>query len=907
SGRPAELPGVESIAGLFINTLPVRMQVAPGEPLVPWLEQIQARQAELQRYEYSPLDQVRKWSGLPAGQALFDHILVCENYPVASALRESPPGLEIIEAQPREQTNYPLTVVVLPGAEMQLGLHYDSRRFDRVAILRMAGHLENLLRAFVDDPRHRLAELALLTAAERHQLLVDWNDTTTADSAGLIHERFARQAARMPEATAVVFEDQRLSYRELDRRANQLADSLRRLGVGPEVLVGVLMERSSELVVGVLGILKAGGAYLPLEPSYPRERLAFMVSDARAPILLTQERLRDRAPEGPQVLTLGLPEVAAETAAEAVPGARVDSNHLAYVIYTSGSTGRPKGVMVPHRGVVNYLRWCVSAYDPAIGNGVPLHSSIAFDMSVTSLLGPLVAGDAVLLVADDEGGGQDLATVLDGAPGFSFAKLTPSHLEVLARTLPPQSAARAARALILGGEALSWGEALAFWRRNAPGTRLINEYGPTETVVGCCVHELLPEARPQGSVPIGRPIANTGIFILDRHGVPVPAGVAGELYIAGVGLARGYMGRAQLTAVRFVPNPFAETPGERLYRTGDETRWRPDGNLEYLGRLDLQVKIRGFRIELGEIEAVLGRHPAVQEVVVVARQQEATGARRLVAYVVAVRTPSGQVPTVGELQGFIKEKLPAYMVPSAFVFRESVPLMPSGKVDRAALSRQALPAPEGRDHLGSAFMAPGNPTEKVLAQIWAEVLDCGRVGVNDNFFELGGDSILSLRIVSRAREAGLRLSPRDVFRHPTIAGLAAVGMEVPIAQVEQGPVTGRVPLSPIQRWFLDRNPAAPDHFNQALLLELREALDPPRLAMALGALLEHHDALRLRLFRQGSEWRQINAGVDGEVPLLHVDLAALPEGGQRAALEAVAAEVQGSLNLSRGPLLRMAL
>ncbi|MCP4662064.1 MAG: AMP-binding protein, partial [bacterium] len=362
------------------------------------------------------------------------------------------------------------------------------------------------------------------------------------------------------------------------------------------------------------------------------------------------------------------------------------------------------------------------------------------------------------------------------------------------------------------------------------------------------------------------------------------------------------------TAEGFVPNPFRHEPdgrsAGRLYRTGDLVRRLPDGALEFLGRIDHQVKIRGFRIELGEIETALGRHPAVGEAVVLAGDGP-QGDKRLVAFLASSRR-ADEPPDIGELRGFLKQTLPETMVPSAFVFLESLPLTPNGKVDRAALSGRALPsAEERREHLGSTFAVPTNPTEQVLAEIWAEVLGCGPVGVNDSFFELGGDSILSLQIVSRAREAGLRLIPRDLFRHPTIAGLAAVGMEVPTAQVEQGTVTGRVPLSPIQRWFLDRNLA--HHFNQALLLELREALDPPRLAMALGALLEHHDALRLRLFRQGFEWRQINAGTEGEVPLLQVDLAALPEDGQRAALAQVAAEVQGSLNLSWGPLMRMAL
>ncbi|MCP4659922.1 MAG: AMP-binding protein, partial [bacterium] len=407
---------------------------------------------------------------------------------------------------------------------------------------------------------------------------------------------------------------------------------------------------------------------------------------------------------------------------------------------------------------------------------------------------------------------------------------------------------RPLRLVSVGGDVMAPEAACGWSRTPQTAVGLVNAYGPTEATITATTFQV-PAASPERCcrhrVPIGRPLAGRSLRILDRRGLPVAIGVPGELCLGGTLLARGYLKRPALTAERFVPDPFAAPrhPGARLYRTGDLACYRSDGHVEFLGRLDQQVKVRGFRIELGEIETVLGRHPAVQEAVVGVRRQEATSARRLVACVVAVRTPSGRVPTTGELQGFIKQNLPEYMVPSAFVFLESLPLMPGGKVDRTALSRLALPAPEDRDHLGSAFVAPANPTEKVLAEIWAEVLGGRRVGVDDNFLELGGDSILSIQVVSRARQEGLIFTPREVFEQPTLGDLAAVVTAATGGVNDQGPVTGELPLTPVQRWFFECRLPAPHHFNQALLLEARESLEPAWLERALALLLEHHDAL----------------------------------------------------------------
>ncbi|HZA24203.1 MAG TPA: amino acid adenylation domain-containing protein, partial [Dehalococcoidia bacterium] len=571
-----------------------------------------------------------------------------------------------------------------------------------------------------------------------------------------MHQLFEEQVVRTPDNIAVVFEDQHLTYAELSARANQLAHHLQTLRVGPEVLVAICVERSLELVIGLLGILKAGGAYVPLDPSYPPERLAFMLEDAQVPVLLTQEGLAPTLPPtSAQVLCLDREWETISQEPASPPPSPVGPENLAYVIYTSGSTGKPKGVMIIHRGLVNYLSWCTEAYAVAGGNGTPVQSSIGFDATITSLFPSLLVGRPVVLLPEAQEI-EGLSALLQSKHNFSLVKITPAHLDALGQLLPPEELAGQSRALVLGGEALS-GKSLSLWHTHAPKTRLINEYGPTETVVGCCVYEVPAQASLSGgSVPIGRPIANTQLYLLDPHLQPVPIGVPGELYIGGAGLARGYLNRPELTPEKFIPHPFSEVPGERLYRTGDLARYLPDGNIEFLGRIDHQVKVRGFRIELGEIEAVLGSHPGVQEACVVVRE-DLPGEKRLVGYYVA-----GEAVVEPEaLRGYLKAKLPEYMVPSAFMQLEALPLTPNGKVDR-----KALPVLE-RGGATAAYEAPRTPTEELLAGIWGEVLRQERVGRQDNFFALGGHSLRAIQVVARVRDLlGVELAVRQVFESP---------------------------------------------------------------------------------------------------------------------------------------------
>jgi amino acid adenylation domain-containing protein len=619
--------------------------------------------------------------------------------------------------------------------------------------------------SMVADPEEYFAQEGLRTEAERHRVLIEWNDTAAAyphDSC--LHQLFEAQVERTPDAVAVVYEDQRLTYRELDQRANQLAHYLRARGVGPEVLVGLCVERSPEMMIGLLGILKAGGAYVPLDPSYPPERLAFMLADSQVSILLAMRAtLAGLPPYAGALVRLDADWAIIAAESDERLSNQTAPNNLAYVIYTSGSTGTPKGVAIEQRGLVNYLHWAIQAYAVEEGRGAPVHSSIAFDLTITGLFAPLLVGRATWLLPENASI-EALSTLLRQETDFSLIKITPAHLQLLSQQLRPEDVAGRTRMFVIGGENLT-AEVIAFWEKFAPDTVLINEYGPTETVVGCCVYRVPRGAHTAGVIPIGRPIANTQLYILDEDRQPVAVGTPGELYIGGAGVARGYLNRPDLTAERFLPDPFSATPGARLYKTGDLARYLPDGTIECLGRLDDQVKIRGFRIEPGEISAVLNQHPAIRTSHVAAREH-GVGDRRLVAYVVPA---AGQEPTADALQAFLGDYLPDYMVPATFVRVEALPLTPNGKVDTTA-----LPAPDAtNDMRAEAEMGPLTPMQARLAEIVATVLGLDHVGIDDDFFLLGGHSLLGVQLISRIRDGfGVELPLLSLFEAPTVAELA---------------------------------------------------------------------------------------------------------------------------------------
>ena len=600
------------------------------------------------------------------------------------------------------------------------------------------------------------------------------SNATQADfPAACAHELFEQQVERTPQAVAVVYGRQQLTYRELNARANQVAHFLRHRGVGPDTVVGVALGRRPDMAVALLGVLKSGGCYVPLDPTYPQDRLAFMATDAGVKVLLTDDAGRALFP------ALGREVVCLDSAYAAIGRERIDNppalatpSNLAYVMYTSGSTGKPKGAMITHRGLVNYLWWAIKFYGVSGGNAVPVHSSISFDLTVTSMYPALLTGGSIELLAEDVGA-QNLIAALRRAKDRTLVKITPAHLELLSQTLTPAEAAGATRTFVIGGENLP-AESLRFWRTHAPKTRLINEYGPTETVVGCCIYEVQPGDPQSGPVPIGKPIANTSLYVLDERLQRCDIGVTGELYIGGAGVARGYLNRPELTAERFLADPFSGEPGARMYKTGDLARYRPDGVLEYLGRVDNQVKVRGYRIELGEIEATLAGHTDVQSCAVLAREDQ-PGDKQLVAYIVPRK---GATVAAEAIQQYLGSRLPDYMVPAHVVAMDAFPLTENGKVDR-----KALPAP-GREVRSPGFLDPGGTvaadalqtdTEKALAATWIELLKIDKVGRDDSFFDLGGHSLLAMKAITKIRDVfAVNVELRHLFEEPTLAGLAGM-------------------------------------------------------------------------------------------------------------------------------------
>lgn len=732
------------------------------------------------------------------------------------------------------------------GDALTAVLHYDPALFQRDDITRLARCYVALLQSAAQEPETPVHTLDILSAQDRHQQLVAFNDTATAYPHDIcMHELFETQVTRTPDDIAVVCEDRRMTYAELNARANQLAHYLRRHGVGADVRVGLCVDRSVEMLIGLMGILKAGGAYVPLNPEYPQARLAQQLAEIHAPVVLTQEKHIRQLPifDGEWVC-LDRDLALFENMPETNPEGQTVPHHTAYVLYTSGSTGMPKGVVVSHQSLVNYTHFIgrrLRLYDTPRAGGPHFAtvSTITADLGNTCIFPSLVSGGCLHIlnyeVATDS---ARFAQYMAEHP-IDVLKIVPSHLNALLASQPSGLTILPRQYLILGGEALPF--VLIDQIAQSPnGCEVINHYGPTEATVGCLIFDVNACRGGQGppaTVPMGRPIANTEVYILDSSMQPVPIGVPGELYIGGVGLAQGYLNQAERTAERFVPHPFSSESGARLYQTGDVVRYLPDGEVEFVGRRDHQVKIRGFRVELEEIEVVLGRHPLVRQAVVLAREGE-SGHQRLVAYAVP---REAQTLRVSELQSYLEDELPEYMVPSVFVLLDTLPLTPNGKVDR-----QALPAPDHAQHsLENSYVAPRTPTEKLLADIWAQVLGCEKVGLHDNFFaDLGGDSIISIQIIARANQAGLRLAPKQMFEYQTVAALAAVAGHAVAVEAEQGLVTGPLPLTPIQHWFFEQDVTDPHHWNQAVLFDVRQGLDPVLLDQVVHHLLVHHSTLR---------------------------------------------------------------
>jgi amino acid adenylation domain-containing protein len=770
SGRPYDLPGVETLVGLLINTLPLRVETTSDDTCSALLQRVQTRVGGLLDHEHSSLAQIQDWSDVPRHQPLFETLLVFENFAGNGSSFDLNGRIEPVRSH-LSRTNYPLTIVVEPGEQVQLQAVYHTGRFDVAAIERLLAHLAYVLEQMVADVEAPVASLQLLTPAESQTLLLDWNAAETMIDVEPINRWFERQVAATPNAIAVEHNERRLTYAELNARANQLAHHLSSLGVGPENLVGICVERSIEMLVAVMATLKAGGAYLPLDPTYPEARLDFMLRDSDAKVVISQERLlgvfpnytgatvcfdRDRA-----LIDSCSPDNLTQSA---------DAGNVAYVIYTSGSTGIPKGTLIEHRSLVSFVNAARHEYGISAADRVLQFASLNFDTSAEEIFPALVTGATVVLRTDSMlssardflGACAELRiSVLDLPTAYWHeltAELGTDHLQL------PESL----RLVIIGGEK-ALPERLAAWRQRASGeVRLLNTYGPTETTIvatTCDIANTRLEANRE--VPIGRPLQNTLAYVLDSALRPVPVGVPGELYLGGEGVARGYLNRPELTAEKFVANPFADKRAPRLYRTGDVVRYQPDATIEFLGRIDNQVKIRGFRVETGEIEQALRTHEQVSDAIVLVHEDE-DGDKRLVAYVVSL---TSAYPNTTELRDHLVARLPAYMLPTAFVMLENFPLLPNGKIDR-----QALPRPEqDRPALDVGFQGPRSPLEESIAKTWSEVLKLDRVGIYDNFFELGGHSLLGAKLISNLkRTLNCELNLIDIFQSPTVERLAQV-------------------------------------------------------------------------------------------------------------------------------------
>jgi amino acid adenylation domain-containing protein len=754
-GRMQGGAGIERALGMFINTLPLRI-TCDKRTVAESLHETQQKLLALMRHEHASLSLAQRCNAVPAPMPLFSALL---NYRHSTQSDSAPQleGVELLQAEERSNFPFSLTIDDL-GEGFTLTAQVDLSISPNRICIYMQKALQALVTALENAPQTQLNRVNILPLEEQQQLLIDWNATATPLPESCVHQLFEAQVRATPEATAVVFENESLSYDQLNTRANQMAHHLIDLGVKEEALVAIALERSPAMIVALLAVFKAGGAYVPLDPDYPVDRLTYMMEDCGAGILITQNSLGDLIPQSAaHALYIDGDETTLAAQPQSNPDRSVSPDNLAYVIYTSGSTGKPKGVMIEQRGLVNFMLSMQQSPGFSQQDSLLAVTTISFDIFGLEIYLPLISGGKIVLARSSDVADPAAINNLLLHNSITIMQATPATWRMLVDT---GWSGKADLKMLVGGEALLG----ALAKKMLPlGNSLWNLYGPTETTIWSSLFPVANENTDQTVIPIGRPIANTQLYILDRHDQPTPVGVPGELHIGGAGLARGYLNRPELTAEKFIPDPFSDDPGARLYKTGDLVRYRDGGNIEFLGRLDHQVKIRGFRIELGEIEAALAGHPHIREAVVVARTEE-SGEKRLVAYLVADGAPE---PT--ELRAFLKLSLPDYMLPAAFMYLEALPLTPNGKVDR-----KAFPEPEARlDNAG--YHLPRDSFEQHLIEIWESVLSVRPIGINDNFFDIGGHSLLVVRLITEMNKKFRKHLPISrLFEFPTIAGLASL-------------------------------------------------------------------------------------------------------------------------------------
>ncbi|MFS0553781.1 non-ribosomal peptide synthase/polyketide synthase [Brevibacillus sp. 179-C9.3 HS] len=887
SGRPPQIQGIESMVGLFINTIPTRVQTNRQQSFSELLGTVQKHALSSTTYDFAPLYEIQSKTELK--QELIDHLVTYENYPDNSLKHlEDSLGFQFTVENGEEQTSYDFNVVVAvaPWNEMFVKLSYNAAVYEREFVDRVEGHLKKIIEQVIHNPEILLQDISIITDEEKQQLLVAYNDTA-ADypQDKMIFELIAEQASQTPNKVAAVCGDNSLTYQELHVRSNQLARALREKGITRGSIVSIMAEHSLELIVAMMAVLKSGGAYLPIDPEYPLERIQYLLDDSQTTILLTQKHLQENIDFTGNILYLDNPSLYEGDSTNLDTVCTPDD--LAYMIYTSGSTGNPKGAMITHQGLVNYIWWANKVYVEGEAVDFPLYSSISFDLTVTSIFTPLLSGNTIYVYRGADKVQVILDIIQDNKVGI--IKLTPTHLKLIEEI---DGTNCGIRRFIVGGENLPTKLAKRIYENFGHNAKIFNEYGPTETVVGCMIYQYHPEQTIQESVPIGVPADNVQLYLLDSSMQPVPVGSIGEMYIAGDGVAKGYFNRPELTQEKFIDNPFR--PGTKMYRTGDLAKWLPDGNMEYLGRTDHQVKIRGHRIEMGEIETRLTQHEWIKEAVVIA-EKDSSGQNVLYAYVV-----SDQELTVSELREHLGGTLPSYMVPSFFIRLEEIPLTANGKVER-----KKLPKPDDSVLTGTAYVAPQNEMETKLAEIWQQVLGVGRVGVHDNFFDLGGHSLKAMTVTFQVSKAlDVELPIKALFENPTVSDLAAYlsragGTKITAIQ----PVEERdyYPVSSAQKrmYILQQFEGSGISYNIFGAVLLEGKLDYQRFADAMKRLAERHEALRTSFHSMNGEpVQKVHAVV--EIPIVHME-------SRVAEIEPIMKEFVRPFDLEVAPLLRTGL